>query len=150
MNIVLGDGRLSIQRAPDGFYDLFILDAYNSDSLPAHLLSREALKLYLRKLSPEGILLFHISNRYLDIEPVLANLAHDAGLYCAVQNDKAVSVPGLDMGKLSSKYAIMVQSIDDLGPLYFDSRWTPAKRLDSVGVWTDSYSSIIAILKWRR
>ena len=150
VNIVLGDGRLSIQRAPDGFYDLFILDAYNSDSLPAHLLSREALKLYLRKLSPEGILLFHISNRYLDIEPVLANLAHDAGLYCAVQNDKAVSVPGLDMGKLSSKYAIMVQSIDDLGPLYFDSRWTPAKRLDSVGVWTDSYSSIIAILKWRR
>ena len=81
---------------------------------------------------------------------MLANLAHDAGLYCAVQNDKAVSVPGLDMGKLSSKYAIMVQSIDDLGPLYFDSRWTPAKRLDSVGVWTDSYSSIIAILKWRR
>jgi spermidine synthase len=150
IKIVLGDGRLSIQEAPDGAYDLFIMDAYNSDSLPAHLLSREALNLYLRKLAPKGILLFHISNRYLDIEPVLANLAHDAGLYCAVQNDKVVGMPGLDMGKISSKYAIMVRDIEDLGSLYFDSRWTPARRLDSVGIWTDSYSSILTILKWRR
>lgn len=150
IKVVLGDGRLSIQEAPDGAYDLFIMDAYNSDSLPAHLLSREALRLYLRKLAPQGVMLFHISSRYLDIEPVLANLAHDAGLYCAVQNDDVVGMPGLDMGKISSKYAIMARDIEDLGSLYFDSRWTPARRLDSVGVWTDSYSSILKILKWRR
>jgi len=150
VKVVLGDGRLSLAGAPDRAYDLFIMDAYNSDALPSHLLTREALQLYLRKLAPQGVILFNISNRYLDIEPVLANLAQDAGLYCVVQNDQAAAVPGLDIGKVSSKYALMVRDKMDISALSLDSRWVPAKRLDSIGVWTDSYSSILAILKWRR
>jgi len=67
-----------------------------------------------------------------------------------VQNDQAAAVPGLDIGKVSSKYALMVRDKMDISALSLDSRWVPAKRLDSIGVWTDSYSSILAILKWRR
>jgi hypothetical protein len=149
IGVELGDGRLLLAEAADGAYDLVIMDAYNSDALPVHLLTREALELYLQKLSPHGILAFHISNRYLDLEPVLANLAHDAGLYCVIQHDEVVSMPGSAMGaKISSKYALLVRRRDDLGPLCSDKRWVPAQRLDAIGVWTDSYSSILAILKW--
>jgi hypothetical protein len=151
LEVAIGDGRLLLTAAADGSYDLFIMDAYNADALPAHLLTREALQLYLRKLAPRGILAFHISNRYLDLEPVLANLARDAGLYCVIQYDEVISNPGTELGgKVSSKYALMVRDIDDLGSLVDDDRWVQARRLDSIGVWTDSYSSILTILKWQR
>jgi spermidine synthase len=151
INVALGDGRLLLESAADSSHDLFIMDAYNADALPAHLLTREALQLYLRKLGPRGILVFHISNRYLDLEPVLANLAHDAGLYCVIQYDEVVSTLGSELGgKVSSKYALMVRDREDLGSLCLDNRWVQARRLDSIGVWTDSYSSILAILKWIR
>jgi spermidine synthase len=150
VRVQLGDGRLSLESVPNGAYDLFIMDAYASDSLPAHLLTREALQLYLKKLAPHGLMVFHISNRYLDIESVLGNLALDAGLHCVVQNDIVTTMPGMDMGKISSRYALVARDKKDLGTLAFDARWKPAKRNASIGVWTDSYSSILAILKWRR
>ena len=78
-NVVLGDARLTLASAPDGTYDLLVVDAFSSDSIPMHLLTREALALYLRKLAPGGSLLFHISSRTLDLRPVIASLAADAG-----------------------------------------------------------------------
>ena len=66
--------------APDHAYDLIVLDAYSSDSIPVHLITREALALYQRKLAPGGVLAFHISNLYLDLKPALGNLSADAGL----------------------------------------------------------------------
>ena len=76
---MLGDARLTIGDAPDGTYDALIIDAFSSDSIPMHLLTREALALYLRKLAPGGRLLFHISSRTLDLRPVIGALAADAG-----------------------------------------------------------------------
>src|SRR6185503_15055802 len=78
VDIVLGDARLSLAKAPDGEYDLIVLDAFTSDAIPAHLLTREALALYMRKLRPSGAVAFHISNRYVDLRPVLIALANDA------------------------------------------------------------------------
>ncbi len=77
--VVLGDARLTLSAAPDGSYDVLVLDAFSSDSVPMHLLTREALALYLRKLAPGGTLLFHISSRTLDLRAVIGALAADAG-----------------------------------------------------------------------
>src|SRR4029453_7943659 len=76
--IVLGDARLSLVQAPDSAYDYIVLDAFSSDAIPVHLMTREALQLYLDKLAPGGSIAFHISNRYLNLEPVLVEIARDA------------------------------------------------------------------------
>jgi spermidine synthase len=86
--IVLGDGRLSLQAEPDGKFGLIVLDVYTSDSIPLHMLTREEFALYARKLMSNGVLLFNMSNRHLDLEPVFANLAKDAGLLTLCRIDQ--------------------------------------------------------------
>ena len=149
VDIVLGDGRLSLSAASDSSYDLLIIDAYNSDSVPMHLLTREALQLYLQKLAPRGVMVFHISNRYLDLEPVLANQAADAGLFCRIQRDVPVSTQGAEIGRAPSCYLIMARNSYDVGGLASDPRWVAAATRKDLGLWTDDYSSIVRILKWR-
>lgn len=83
--IVLGDARLSLRSVPNGSFGVLIVDAFSSDAIPVHLLTREAIELYLSKLRPDGILVFHISNRYLDLTLVLASLAREAGLAAHIQ-----------------------------------------------------------------
>jgi hypothetical protein len=147
---VLGDGRLSLAADTGAQYDLLIIDAYSSDSVPVHLLTREALQLYLKRLALGGILAFHVSNRYLDIEPVLANLARDAGLCAMTRTDGMVGGRGAELGKTGSRYLIVARTSADLARIAADSRWVPSRTRDDVGVWTDDYSSILKIVKWRR
>ena len=109
VTVVLGDARLSLQRAPDGQFGVLILDAYNSDSLPMHLITREALALYLRKLAPDGVLAFHISTRHLDLKSVLANLALDAHLYALHMNDFTGN-SGHAQGRFSSRWLVMTRT----------------------------------------
>ncbi|MGH2351166.1 MAG: spermidine synthase, partial [Chloroflexota bacterium] len=89
VQVILGDARLSLTEAPPGAYHLIVLDAYSSDAIPIHLITREALAIYLDKLAAGGVLAFHISTRHLDLAPVLGRLARDAGLVCLVQEDTA-------------------------------------------------------------
>jgi hypothetical protein len=147
VKVVLGDGRLSLKTEVDGAFDLLILDAYNSDAVPTHLLTREALQLYLCKIAPHGVLVFHISNRYLDLEPVLANLARDAGIVSLTQADAVTG--GSEVGGARSKYLIMARDPADLAGVSSDPRWVPAKAKSDLGLWTDSCSSLLKILKWR-
>ena len=148
VNVVLGDGRVSLASAPDHHYQLMILDAYSSDSIPVHLLTREALNLYLRKLAPGGLLAFHISNIHMHLRPVVANLARDAGWTCLVQEESDISDKASAEGKMSSQWAVMAEKEGDLGGLSRDSRWQrdpgdPAQR-----VWTDDYSSVVNVLNF--
>jgi hypothetical protein len=87
--VILGDARLKLQEAPQGYYGLIVMDAFSSDSVPAHLLTTQALELYLAKLTPEGVLAFHISNRHLNLEPLLAGLSRRAGLSAYIVNKEA-------------------------------------------------------------
>jgi spermidine synthase len=87
--VILGDARLKLQEAPQGYYGLIVMDAFSSDSVPAHLLTIQALELYLAKLTPEGVLAFHISNRHLNLEPLLAGLSRRAGLSAYIVNKEA-------------------------------------------------------------
>src|SRR5205814_6227831 len=84
-SFVIGDARLTLAKAT-GTFDLIILDAFSSDAIPIHLITQEALALYLSKLAPGGVLFFHITNRHLDLAPVLGDLAQHAGLAAIVQS----------------------------------------------------------------
>ena len=105
-HIVLGDARISLRNTANGRYDMFVLDAFGADAIPIHLLTREALQLYLEKLADHGILLFHISNRYLDLQKVLGNAASDAGLMALVENDTAE----IHAGKFPSLWVVMARN----------------------------------------
>ena len=146
VKVVLGDARLSLTRESSKQFELLVLDAYNSDSIPIHLITQEALRMYLDKITDHGLLIFHISNQYLDLRPVLGNLAQDQGLVCLLQNDLTLSEQQRRLGKEPSQWAVMARNLEDLGPLIDDPRW---ERLEGSGgrVWTDSYSSIFSVLK---
>lgn len=148
MNIVLGDARLSLAQAAHQQYDLIVLDAYSSDAIPLHLITREAFDLYLDKLSPDGILAFHISNRYLDLKPVLAALSHDLGLVCLFQNDMSISEEEASQGKNASQWVVIARSAAHLDPLTTDSRWNRLESQPQQAVWTDDFASIFDVLEW--
>jgi hypothetical protein len=146
LDVQLGDGRLQLQEIPDRSYDLLVLDAFSSDSIPLHLLTREALQLYLAKLKPNGVLAFHISNRYLDLKPVLADLAADARLHCRCRDD--LTLDPEDAGKDPSQWAVMARSPADLGDLAIDSRWKVLEGNAQAQLWRDDYFSILSIVRW--
>ena len=86
VEVVLGDGRRGLSMVEDHTFDLLILDAFSSDAIPTHMLTREALAMYFRKLSPHGVLVMHLSNRNLNLEPVVAALVEDANLSGHIQH----------------------------------------------------------------
>ena len=110
VKVILGDARLSLRGAPESFYDMIILDAFSSDAIPVHLVTREAISLYLAKLKPGGILVFHTSNRYLDLNPVLGNLARDAGFVSLSSTDLKLSDEDLKKQKFASSWVVMART----------------------------------------
>jgi spermidine synthase len=147
VKVVLGDARLSLERALDGQFGMMILDAYNSDSLPLHLITREALALYLRKLAPDGVLAFHISTRHLDLQSVLANLARNAGLFALHMNDYS-SLAEAERGHYPSHWLIMTRRPESVQSLENSGFWQPPGSRDGVGVWTDDYASLFRVWRW--
>ena len=111
-NVVIGDGRLLLEQVPEMHFDLLMMDAFSSDAVPAHLVSREALKLYLSKLSPDGILLFNSTNRFIDIPRLVSGLVADAGLVAFVRRDSTGDL--LSDGKLPSVYVVAARHPEDL------------------------------------
>jgi spermidine synthase len=150
LNVILGDARLRLKEAHDQQYDLFVLDAFSSDSIPMHLITSEALRLYLEKLANGGILAFHITNRRLDLKPVFANLAHDADLIGLIRDDSQVNIADIIGGKEGSVWVVMARHKDDVAPLVNDSRWQQLRPDPRVGVWTDDFSNILSVIRWRQ
>ncbi|NBO91638.1 MAG: hypothetical protein EBV06_04895 [Planctomycetia bacterium] len=138
-----GDGRQRLALR-DELYDVLVLDAFNSDAIPTHLLTREAMGLYLDRLAANGLLVFHVSNRYLDLPPLLARLAAERGLVWRVDHD-TISDP--TTGKLPSSWVVVARDEEALALLDRDRRWerTPVR---AGMVWTDHYSPLLAV--WRR
>src|SRR5262245_7754590 len=147
VRVVLGDARLSLKEAPDGAYAVMILDAYSSDAVPVHLLTREALDLYLAKLAPTGVLAFHVSNTNLDLEPILAGLARRAHLTCLVQDEGSLSSADTAAGKYESTWVVMARDPAHLGELTSDPRWKKARQIPDQRIWTDDYSSVWSTLR---
>jgi predicted membrane-bound spermidine synthase len=149
VKVKIGDGRQSLSRMPDGTFNLLLLDAFSSDAIPVHLLTREALTMYLQKLAPNGIVLFHISNRFVDLEPVLANLAADLRVAALIQNYEPTSEQESAVGACSSTWVAVAPNADDLRLLEADDRWSAPVPGARVGIWTDDYSNIFRTLIWK-
>jgi hypothetical protein len=142
--VVIGDARLSLNRVPDSSYDLLVIDAFSSDSIPMHLMTREALSLYLSKLTPGGALVMHISNRHLLLGPVVGQLAASHGLVALQQVERLK--PDAPEGKRESHWVVMARSRSDLGGLTADARWSPLVPSATTPLWTDDFSNILSVL----
>jgi spermidine synthase len=145
--VVIGDGRLSLKAMPDRHYDLIVIDAFSSDAIPMHLLTREALALYLRKLKPRGIVLFNISNEYLNLTPVLTALARSVGaagrrqLYAPTPQEAA-------RGASASEWMLIAGAEADLAFLAPEKSWQPLGPARDAEPWTDDFSNIFRAIRW--
>jgi spermidine synthase len=142
--VVLGDARLSLARETDRTYDLILLDAFSSDAIPVHLMTREALDTYLARLGPRGLIVFHVSNRYLDLEPVVAALAKDRGLAARA----GVGPRDRRTYESTSTWIAVARTEADLGPLTADAYWWRPRLRKDVKPWTDDYSSLLTVFDW--
>jgi hypothetical protein len=141
VSVAVGDGRLSLEREAPGGYDVLVLDAFSSDAIPTHLLTREAFAVYLRHLGPEGVLAIHVTNRYVDLKPVVRGVAAKAGL-------RAVHVPSFERGVLWSSDWMLVGR----GGGVLDDELVSAGSLPPLGgrpdvVWSDDWSDLVSVLK---
>lgn len=145
-DVVLGDARLTLAREPDGAFGMLILDAFSSDSIPLHLLTREAVQLYLTKLAPGGVIAFHISNRYLDLAPALAAVVEDLGGVARVspRPESERRAERRALMQFDATWVAIARTEGDLGRLATD--WArPAAG--EAAVWTDDYSNLLSALR---
>jgi hypothetical protein len=144
--IVIGDARLKLRDSVDGSYDLIVLDAFSGDAIPMHLMTKEALALFLRKLAPGGILAFHISNTHLQLAPIFGALARDADLVCLTQDDFGLSSSEIDAGKSPSRWVVLARDRADLGSLAADPHWKPVNVPPGTPLWTDDFSNLLRVI----
>jgi spermidine synthase len=148
VDMVLGDGRIELEQRADARYDLLTVDAFSGDAIPVHLITDEALSLYLQRLAPHGVLAFHISNRYFDFAPVLARLAAQHGLTGIIQDNPATPDEAA-AGKLEATWVLLARTPADLGVAAHDPRWQPLGSGAGAPLWTDSYSDLLHVFRWQ-
>jgi len=142
VNVILGDARLSLKKSPDEAYDLLVIDAFSGDAIPTHLVNKDVLVEYRRKLAPRGALVFHITNRYLNLEPVLAKIAGDSGAYAALKD------VGDQGGNMRSIWCILTWDDDRFLKLITQENWQPLEIApqDQGRIWSDDFSTILPII----
>jgi hypothetical protein len=145
--IEVGDGRLTLARAPPHAYDLIIVDTFSSDAIPAHMMTREALALYLSRLTDKGVVAFHVTNQFLDLVPVLARLAADAGVAAYVPGPRFDLVLDDPLAALPSSWLVMSRDAARLAPLAAEEGWIPVPAPPPGRVWTDDFSNVLGALK---
>ena len=147
--IVVGDARLTIAEER-GVFDVIQLDAFSSDAIPVHLLTQEAVETYLTKLSARGMLIFHISNRYMDLEPFVVAIADKLGLQTLsrAQRSNELSEAQIRDGAVGSTVIVAAPRKENFGKLLEQNNWTAPAHDPDVKPWTDDYSNILAAI-WR-
>jgi spermidine synthase len=147
---VLGDARLSLEDAlargefakPEQRFDVLSLDAFSGDAIPMHLLTREAFAIYERVIKPDGVIAFHLTNRFLDLPPVVAQIAHEAGFQAILVADRpprSLLAP--------SDWVLVTRNASLLRRPEIESGSTPIPRRDGARAWTDQYASLFRVLK---
>lgn len=141
--MITGDGRRALASAEVASYDMLVLDAFSSDAIPTHLLTREAFALYLTKLKPDGILAVHISNRYLDLEPVIA--ANAAALAAAAVVRKDVQTAGTR--RAASVWVALAKDEAAIDVLSGRPDWGGLRAEENFRPWTDDYTNLLAVVR---
>ncbi|HXW25933.1 MAG TPA: fused MFS/spermidine synthase [Xanthobacteraceae bacterium] len=147
--IVMGDARLKLAEAPDGAYDFIMVDAFSSDTIPVHLLTREAMQVYAAKLAPHGVVAMHVSNRHLELASVVAGIAQANGLVARTNPGTADDEHEDDADyKFTSTIVIVARADEDFGVLggTDDFAWPVEKAPPGQRIWTDDYSNIIGAI----
>ena len=139
---VLGDARLNMEREPAQQYDLIAIDAFSSDSIPVHLITREAMAVYLKHLKPDGILAFHVTNRFLRLAPVVKMIADEYKLRSVLVVDEAEES---DLAK--TDWVLLARNPALLGLQEITTAATEIETIPGLGVWTDDYNNLFRILK---
>jgi hypothetical protein len=152
---VLGDARLTLARHTGDPYHLLIIDAFSSDSIPLHLMTVEAMRLYADRVTPDGLIGIHISNRFMDLAPVVAALARECGLSCRVRLEKCEGddlkpLPDTPPGKTSSTWVVVGRG--EAAMARFDRHdgpfpWERVAVPDGLRLWTDDYADVLAVMK---
>jgi hypothetical protein len=143
---VIGDARLTVADAPDGSFDVIVVDAFTSDAIPVHLLTREAVALYTRKLAQGGVVVIHVSNRNMELASVVAAVAADDGLVAWTRDRFERDRPDLE---IDPHVVVLARRHDDLGPLRTTSDWESLPTERAVKAWTDDYADIVSAI-WRK
>jgi hypothetical protein len=137
---VIGDARLTFAREPDGVYDLIIVDAYSSDAIPIHLATKEAMAIYKDKLSPQGVVLMHVSNRHLELASVVVGIADANGLKSWVYNEDS----GRDGEYIfATNVVVSARNEADVGKLASSDKWEETDADANQRVWTDDYCNVL-------
>jgi hypothetical protein len=150
LDIRMGDARLKLKEDTDRKFALLLVDAFSSDAIPVHLLTREAVQLYLDRLTDDGILALHISNKYVRLEPVCAQIAKDLGLAARLWSDSSEG----QLGKTASSWVVMARNEKDLGTLAlplekqkeFETEWVRLHIGKPMPAWTDDYSDVMRVM----
>jgi len=146
--IVLGDARLALSRDSSAVYDVIVLDAFSSDAIPVHLLTREAMRMYLDRLAPDGVLALHVSNRYLDLRPAVAALAEDAGVVSFLGEHRRLTPEEEGRMYSRSRWVAMARDSTTLAPLAIRDRWQRMNALPDTRVWSDDYANVLGAFTW--
>jgi len=149
LDFEIGDARLSLERelkrgGPRG-YDVLAIDAFSSDSIPVHLITREAVELYARHIAPDGIVAVHISNRFLDLKPVLANIAQATGLTARLVTDS----PEDDRLASSTDWVLLARNAAVLDDPLIAEHAEPLEPVPGFSLWTDQFNNLLDVLKAR-
>jgi hypothetical protein len=147
VDIVLGDARLTLADQPNSRFGLLVLDAFSSDAIPVHLLTEEAFQLYLKKLDPHGIIAVHISNRYLNLDPVLYAIAKDLHLATLIDEDEGKSEKETNNDEYASVWVIMARDKADFAGLNKDVAFSELNPLTKTQAWTDDFSNVLGVFK---
>jgi predicted O-methyltransferase YrrM len=141
LEIVLGDGRLQLEREPSQQFDVLVMDAFSGDSVPVHLLTLEAFQIYFKHLKPDGVLAMNVTNAFLDLVPVLKRAADHYG-----KNIRLLEHPGDQDLAFASRWIVITDSKD-----FFDHTSLQSMREveapEGFAAWRDDYSSLLAVLK---
>ena len=160
VDIVLGDARLTLEEQAGREFDLLLIDAFSSDSIPTHLLTVEAMRMYRERLAPNGLLAMHVSNRYLRLEPVVQAIAAELGMVCRLYSDDHDTMPG----KTASSWIVLARNPQELGEAFLNPpppagtfrdatdpprlTWRPVLPHARIPAWTDDYMDVLRVTRF--
>ncbi len=146
INFIFGDARLSLNKMSEKRYDILVVDAFSGDSIPVHLLTTEAIAEYRKHLADNGIVVFHVSNRYLNLIPVLFSNSQQVGaFFCYKSNRKSANSDAL-----ASNWAVLTWNLKNFQKLVSKLKWekvNPSERVRKLRPWTDEYSNVFSVVR---
>jgi len=142
IELPLGDARLSLEREPPQNFDVLAIDAFSSDAIPVHLITKEAVQVYLRHMKPDGVIAFHVTNRYLDLVPVVEGIAHELDLHALWISDEG-ELPLAN----SSSWVLLAKDPARLSDPKLAEFGTNISARRDWRVWTDDFNNLLQVLK---